>query len=64
MEGGSGLLVQRLETYDNSNRCFVYSKDARTETVPIYRRFFEKIKMGPNIMCFFIKDKGQSKEIL
>lgn len=53
--GGCGLRVVRLETYDNSNRDFVYTKDARTANIPIYRRFFEQMKVGPNIMIFFKK---------
>lgn len=55
--GGCGLIADLLVTYDNSNRHFVYSKDASTESVPIYRKVFEKIQIGPNIMCFFINGK-------
>lgn len=50
-----GLKVLRLVTYDNSNLDFVYSKDARSNTIPIYRQFFEKLKIGPNIAVFLCR---------
>lgn len=53
--GACGLTLMWLETYDNSNINFVYTKDAGRIDIPIYRRFFEKVKIAPNIMIFFKK---------
>lgn len=51
--GVCGLRLFRLETYDNSNLDFVYSKDVSSNIIPIYRRVFEKLRFGPNIVAFF-----------